>query len=203
MDMDVNKYKEDNLHCYKIVAGKPQGDVGAAPLESSQERLHTYLDWAKALLEGYTVYSLLRYTPGLVAEPFTDSVTNANWIYNVVSDDFTGLGVDKGFEGSSANKDASVTSLLFKLSSPEQLKNMPEDMFGDFASHISFFGLQNDQEESAKQFLSGSNTPDLSSWLQPDEIFIHITVGKEQGYYDAFLVKSGKDIGHKMDQLQG
>lgn len=200
--MDVNKYKEDNLHCYKIVGGKPEGNAATAPLENSQERLHAYLDWAKALLEGYTIYGLLRYTPDLVAKPFTDSVTNANWIYNVVSNDFTGLGVDKGFEGSSANKDASITSLLFKLSSPEQLKGMPEDMFGDFASHVSFFGLQSGREESAKQFLSTSDSPNLSKWLQPDEIFIHITVGKEQGYYDAFLVKSGNDIDQKMNQLQ-
>jgi len=199
--MDVNKYIEGNLHCYKLVAGKPAGDA-AALTDNSQERLHTYLDWAKVLLEGSNKYSLLRYTPDLVAKPFTHSVTNANWIYNVVSNDFTGLGVDKGFEGSSANKEASITSLLFKLSSPEQLKNLPEDMFGDFASHVSFFGLQSGREESTKHFLSTNDSPDLGNWLQPDEIFIHITVGKEQGYYDAFLVKAGKDISDKLDKLQ-
>ncbi len=189
------------MFCYKLVSGAPETPPPAAtPNDGAQQRLHTYLDWASSLLESHTTYCLLRYTPELVAKPFMDKVTRANWSYKVVANDFAGLGIDKGFEPAAAETDAGV-SLLFRLSSPRQLKELPEDMFGDFSSQVSFFGLQNGREESITEFLSSGESPQLSDWLQPAEMFIHVAVGKEQGYYDAFLVKAGTDISRQLEPL--
>lgn len=196
----MNNYQEGNLYCYKRIAGKPDENA-AAPIETSQQRLHAYLNWAETLLENCSVYCLIRYSPDLASKPFAENIANAHWMYNVYSNDFEGLGVDKGFEETSANKGTAVNCLLCRLSSPQQLKGQSEDAFGDFSSHLSFFGLQEGREADVKQFLSAKETPDLNTWLQPGEVFIHITVGKEQGYYDAFLVKSGSDLSAKLAKL--
>ncbi|WP_347156650.1 hypothetical protein [Pontibacter chitinilyticus] len=205
MAANVKKYTEGKLYCYKLVIpGKPLEGMAASQLASSQERLHHYLDQADELLQAHTTYCLLRYTPELAAKSFTDHILPSNWIYEVISNDFTGLGIDKGFTGSQpgGNNQDVQNGLLFRLDSLQQLKELPEDLFGDFASHVTFVGLKPDRAQSLEQFLaSGEARPELGTLLQEQDRFFHITVGKEQGYYDTLLIKAGQKLDAAVEQL--
>ncbi len=196
----IVEYMDEGLYCYKQIAGKPE-EIAESPLETSQQRLHAYLNWAETLLEKRIIYCLIRRSPDVANQPYAAGSQHAVWSYNVHSNDFDGMGIDKGFEEKSANKGTAVDSMVFQLASIQQLKELPEDAFGDFSSHVSFFGLQESREAAVKQFLAAGATPNLATFLQPKELFIHTTVGKEQGYYDAFLVKSGSDISAKIAQV--
>src|SRR5690606_31026833 len=99
------------------------------------------------------------------------------WKYEVVSSDFYGTGVDKGF--TSISEDAHginefEQSLLFSINKLDKLKDLPEDAFGDTVSHVSVFGLSEARSADLLPFLQTSNSPDLSLFLQNNELFIHI-----------------------------
>ncbi|NHA05613.1 hypothetical protein G7092_17510 [Mucilaginibacter sp. HC2] len=161
--------------------------------------LHHYLSLAKQLTSGLNCYILTRYSPFLT--DVLKLVHTTDWHYHLQSDDFEGLGKDLGFSQSNRSGNGNIVkeqSAYFPLNDLLTLQSFPEDTFGDTATPITIFALKPGSEQDLHAFLSTQRTPYLPELLLEKELFIHILCGKCSGYYDTVLIKSIRDIAHKI-----
>lgn len=109
------------------------------------------------------------------------------WRYELLADDQNGIGIDNGFI------EAAPGLHLFGVKSFLQLNGISEDIFGEEVYSCSLLGLHTKSTDVLSVLMSTTN-PHLPSLLQPGEIFVHVTVSKEIGYYNAMLIKTRHEI---------
>lgn len=90
---------------------------------------------------------------------------------------------------------------FFHVSSFMEFANLHCSTTNDAFSEISMFCLKPNRSHELAAFLRSSTTPDLIKFLAKDELFVHILLGIDMGYYDCILVKSGLDISNKVFSL--
>lgn len=90
---------------------------------------------------------------------------------------------------------------LFHARSFMEFANLHFSTTNDAFSEISIFCLKPNRLYELAAFLRSSTTPDLIKFLAKDELFVHILLGIDMGYYDCILVKSGLDISTKVNSL--
>lgn len=141
-------------------------------------------------------YCIIRSSPDNKESILIDEISSSYWNYKLLSDDYFGLGIDIGFvqkheERKNLTKDEFC---LYALENFLYLSRLPEDVFGEVVYQCSLFGLKDSRSPELRSFLQSSNEPDLNNFLQTGEIFAHIVVAKEVGYYNSILIKSKSDI---------
>lgn len=159
------------------------------------ENFHHYLSLANRLVSDLSCYVLTRYSPFL-KEVIPDALLT-DWHYNVLSDDFRGLGTDLGFSLFHRLKNGNSVkeqSAYFPLKDLLTLRSFPEDTFGDKSSHVTIFALKPETENEIRSFLSRKTAPYLPELLLEKELFIHISCSKSLGYYDTILIKSVQNL---------
>ena len=164
-------------------------------MKTYYENFHDYLSLANGLISGLSCYILTRYSPFL--KEVLPEVWLTDWHYNVISDDFRGLGTDLGFSLYHRLKNGNSVkeqSAFFPLKNMLKLESFPEDTFGDKSSHVTIFALKAGTEKDIRLFLSNKNAPYLPELLMEKELFIHISCGKSSGYYDTVLIKSVQSL---------
>ncbi|HTN20729.1 MAG TPA: hypothetical protein VL125_09650 [Pelobium sp.] len=155
-----------------------------------------YIALAEYLMSDLKKYVVIRYSPSLLKLPIVKTIENVRWKYELLSDDHVGLGIDKGFLNT---KEVNSLCVVYSLL---PLTGLPEDTFGDAVSWISIFGLKNGRETALKKFMCSDSQPNLFHFLQKEEIFIHITIGKEEGLYHSMLIKSAEEIEESISAFQ-
>lgn len=158
-------------------------------IQDSNLQLQVYLTLSRRLSLGLNCYALLPYSPDLLTL-WPDS-SAVNYKYHFLADDFNGLGVEKGFE---ALKDGSPLMLLIKLQDVMTLRSIPEDNLGDRSSNVTLFLLHSNRENALLDLLRSTIRPTMVRFLQSNELFIHLTCGKEEGYFDGMLIRSLTDL---------
>ncbi|PRY08951.1 hypothetical protein CLV24_1191 [Pontibacter ummariensis] len=205
--MEFKTYREGNLYCYLSVVpsslvpttpGISAGEGGRSVLGTSSDRLSRYLRWAAGLAEGKTFWAIIRETPESTRQLEQFQPERIAWKYDVVANDTEGLGVDKGFIPTDTpytplRYDQSPASLLCQLDDLSLLLNLPENALGDKDAHVSLISLQQNGQ-GLLEALRQHKTPQLHQILDEEDLFLDIKVGKEQQFYDSFLVKAGRDI---------
>ena len=208
--MEFRAYKEGELHCYLSVG---PGSILSSSKETSpseggqsaRERLRKYLNLVTGLAKGRALWLIVRETPEMTRHLKQFRAERIRWKYDVIANDTEGLGVDKEFVPVEApysplHHDQGQANLLFQVSDPSLLLNLSEDALGDVDIHITVLGLQ--QETGAVvEKLKESQVPQLPKLLEPGDLFIHIVVGKEQGYYDAILIKAQSSMEEALNRL--
>jgi hypothetical protein len=191
MNIDFRRTCSEGLINYLYIR-QPEGHYRAA---AYNEFFHHYLSLANRLVGRLSCYVLTRYSPFL-REAIPD-MQLTDWHYNVISDDFQGLGADLGFSLSHRLKNGNSVkeqSAFFPLKDLLTLRSFPEDTFGDKSSNVTIFALKPGAEKEIMSFLSTTCAPCLPELLLENEIFIHITCSKSSGYYDTMLIKSVQSL---------
>lgn len=158
-------------------------------ISDSSLQLQVYLTLTRRLSAGLDCYALLPYSPD-VAERWPHYIP-AHYRYQLLADDFDGLGIDNGFK---RLKDGSPLMVMSSIKDVMMLRSLPEDALGEKSSDVTFFFLHPDREHLLKEVLQGQDLPDLGKFLVKNEFFLHLTCGKEQGYYDAMLLHALSDL---------
>lgn len=196
MNLLFKKDLKDDLFSWLYVSGHSINDISGNDIlnvtksKEYENRFHDSLDLAGFLAACLEKHILMRFSPFL-SKLFED-VQWVPWKYEILSNDMYGTGIDKGFV--SEEEHESEQEALFVTDKFDELKSLPEDTFGDSFSHITIFGLNTGRKDDLRLFLQASDTPDLSMFLQPKELFIHIIYGKDYSYLDLVLIKSKIDI---------
>ncbi|WP_431199587.1 hypothetical protein ACQ86K_00945 [Mucilaginibacter sp. P19] len=158
-------------------------------IQDSNLQLQVYLTLARRLSLGLNCYALMAYSP-VIMELWPDAV-KVNYRYQLLADDFNGLGIDAGFQPANAG---TPEMLLVTLKDLMTLRSIPEDSLGENSSSVSIFLLHQGRETSLKTLLQAQIAPFMARFLQKNELFIHLTCGKDQGYYDGMLLRSQTDM---------
>lgn len=169
--------------------------VGSDPILRSAT-LQNYVALAEYLMSNLKKYVMIRYSPFLLELPLVKTIKTINWKYELLTSDQLGLGIDKGFLNTKEVNSLCVADNLLLLT------GLPEDTFGDAVSWISIFGLKNSRETALKKFMCSDSQPNLLHFLQKEEIFINITIGKEEGLYHSMLIKSAEEIEESISAFQ-
>ncbi|GAB3832193.1 hypothetical protein GCM10028895_49570 [Pontibacter rugosus] len=144
-------------------------------------------------------------TPESAKEFRTLAPVRVAWKYDVVANDTEGVGVDKGFVPveapySALHSDQGSASLLFRVPDLRLLLQLTEDALGDVGSHVTVLALQQ-EDEALVDKLKGNHAPQLTGLLQGEDLLVNVVVGKEQGYYDTFLLKSQESMEEALFRL--
>lgn len=196
--MEFKKSNTGNLFEYlhvSVAAMVNPSDQTSRSIISS-DRFRYTLSLAKFLSEDLESYLLVRDFPLLSGLPFFRLIEPVKWQYELIADDSNGLGIDNGFVESSSLAQLCVAKDLLALG------QLPEDGFGDSVSTVSFFALMERRETRLAEFLKQDVPGRVQDFLRHGELFIHITIAKEQNYYDAVLIKSPDDIEDRLYSFQ-
>lgn len=177
--------EESGLYQYLHIKASPEYRT----LKDSNLQMQVYLTLAKRLSVGLNAYALLPFSPD-IAELWPGYIP-VNYKYRFLANDFNGLGIDQGFQ---RLEDGSPLMVIFALKDLMTLRSIPEDCFGDRASSVSLIFVHAGREAALKALLQGEGFPDLGTFLMKNELFVHLTCGKEQGFYDGLLLHSLTDI---------
>jgi hypothetical protein len=175
--------------------------VGLQNAVADKLKFHTYLSLAKRLTTGLECYVITRNSPFL--SEVLPVIYLCDWFYHIQSDDFYGLGIDRGFTQThqlTNGQEVKEQAAVFPLNDLLTLQSFPEDTFGDQASHLTIVALKKDCESDLLSFLNTRHVPYLPELLLQDELFIHLSCGKRIGYYDTILIKSVSDRKEKINQ---
>ncbi|QEM06168.1 hypothetical protein DIU31_022600 [Mucilaginibacter rubeus] len=185
MDFPFKITQEAGTYQFLHVKANPEHRT----IQDSNLQLQVYLTLTRRLSLGLECYALLPYSP-VILELWPDAVKVA-FGYHLLADDFNGLGIDKGFQPAINDGPEMV---LITLKDLMTLRSIPEDSLGENASAVSLFLLHPGREIVLKKLLQAQIAPFMARFLQKNELFIHLTCGKEQGYYDGMLIRSQTDI---------
>jgi hypothetical protein len=155
---------------------------------------YNYLALADFCCNNLTKFCIAQSSPDINYNKSFLAISASHWWYELLSDDYNGLGVDAGFtqEPSFIGKNDEVQ--LFSVDSFLSLSWVPEDLFGETVFQCSLFGLKQMRTEAIQSFLQSATTPELNKLLLPGELFFQLVVAKEVGYYNSLLIKSVTDI---------
>ncbi|MFD2998916.1 hypothetical protein ACFS7Z_00970 [Pontibacter toksunensis] len=205
--MEFKSYKEGELFCYlSITSPRSAQDVpggvsaGRSTNEGgSEKRLALYLKLADHLSEGKNLWVIIRETPESIKHFGQLQPQRIGWKYQLIANDTEGMGVDKGFvpvqdSYSPLENEQGQAMLLFKLPDLAPLLEVSEDLLGDVTSHITVLALGGEAKNVVESLQSTEAPPEPESILGTSDLFINLTVAKEQGYYDTLLVKARQDI---------
>jgi hypothetical protein len=195
MDIRFKPFPNKGLNNYLFV-NMPVNMLEQEPVNIN---FHKYLLLASQLTAGLSCFVLTRYSPFLYE--VLQGVQPTMWRYNVIADDFQGLGTDLGFTLSHRLKNGNAVkeqSAYFPLKDLLTLRSFPEDTFGDKSSDVTLFALKPGSDKEISSFLCTDRVPYLPELLLENEIFIHISCSKSSGYYDTVLIKSVRDLTTKL-----
>lgn len=166
-------------------------------LNNLENQLDYLLSFAEFCSTGLEKFVLVKYGP--LFAPYT--IAQVRWNYVVLTDDCSGIGIDKGFRqlpftDEVISKAYYFPAVLLHLPSLLLLRDIAPDELGESFSQVTLFSLKAGRVGQLLHLLADRRTPDLSQFLQTGEQFFNITVGKEKGYYNSVLVKSPSSIEH-------
>jgi len=164
-------------------------------------KFHIYLSLAQLLTAGLECYIITRNSPFL--SEVLPVIHLSDWFYHIQSDDFYGLGIDRGFTQThqlTNGQEIKEQAAVFPLNNVLALQSFPEDTFGDKASQLTIMALKKGCENDLLSFLGTRHVPYLPELLLQDELLIHLSCGKYIGYYDTILIKSVADYTEKINQ---
>lgn len=160
------------------------------------QTFYDYLALSEFLCEKRNKYCLMAFYPEKNKVGLNE-ICAPHWHYSMLSDDSNGLGIDNGFISNTdllANEGNSREQRLYGLDRFLSLNRMPEETFGEAVSQCSLFGLKNERAAHLQDALHSPEKPKIEDLLEDHDIFIHMVVAKEIGYYNTLLIKSSKDI---------
>lgn len=213
--MEFKTYKEGPLYCYlsvtsPLAAQAVPGGISAGETirhaGGDDKRLAQYIQLAADLSIGKNLWVMIRETPESINHFGHLQPTRISWKYDLIANDTEGLGVDKGFvpvqdSDSPLHTEQGQAILLLQLPELAPLLDLSEDLLGDVASQITLLALQGEENEVVEEFQNKNNPPQLENLLKENDLFINLTIGKEQGYYDTFLMKAGQDLTEELSRL--
>lgn len=121
------------------------------------------------------------------------------WKYELLADDFNGLGIDKGFVQTRFNANDPLPHAVIQLESFMDLTNFPSDIFGEVRNCCTLLGLKASGKSQLLDFLNSKEAPSIHQFLRPGELLIHAVVGKQVGYYNALLIRSALDLDERFE----
>ncbi|MCC9137529.1 hypothetical protein ACFSKU_15490 [Pontibacter silvestris] len=198
MAADFKHYREGNLYCYLSIIPPVLSKTDKNDGGNYRARFKRYIGWATSLSEGKRLWVIMRETPESVERFRQFKPERIQWKYDVVTNDAEGMGVDKGFKPMEApysplHSDQGWASLLLPIPELKLLESLSEDALGDVDSHVTILALQSEAQD-ALDLLKANAIPPITRMLGADDLFFNIIVGKEQGFYDCFLVKAERSI---------
>ena len=112
MELFFKKYQQYTLYNYLYVSGHQAVlNLGENPIsqqissnnetygkEGGEEEFQTLLDLASFVTSGQELFALVKYSPLLDSISFIDDYEKVGWDYELLANDFDGMGVDKGFK---------------------------------------------------------------------------------------------------------
>lgn len=223
MELLFKKYQQNTLYNYLYVSGhQAELNLKENPIsqqvssnnetyrkEIDENEFQKLLELASFITSQHELFALVKYSPLLDSASFIDHYEKVGWEYELLANDFEGMGVDKGFKPvSQQNQDKNQTykntkeAVVFPVKSLKELQQLPEEDLADAFSAFSFFALQAGRKKEVFELLKGQNQPSLKSFLEEEEVFIHLKVGRNVGYFDSFLIKSKKDLEDQLKQYQ-
>lgn len=223
MELIFKKYQQNNLYNFLFVSGH-QAEVNLKENSISQQvasNNETYqkegdegefqklLDLASFITSGHELFALVKYSPLLDRTSFATDYEKVSWEYELLANDFDGMGVDKGFESISQqnqNKNQphkhTKEAVVFPVNSLKELQQLPEEDFADAFSDFNIFALHAGRKKELMELLKEMHQPTLDSFLKEEDVFIHLKKGKAVGYFSALLIKSKKDLEGQLKQYQ-
>ncbi|QEM03665.1 hypothetical protein DIU31_009110 [Mucilaginibacter rubeus] len=163
-------------------------------ITDSNLQLQVYLTLARKLSLGLNCYALVPYSP-IIVELWPQSV-KVSYRYRLLVDDFNGMGIDRGFQPVNNN---TPEMALVALKDLKTLRSISEDSLGEYASEVSIFLLHPGRLLALTNLLRAEVAPFMPRFLQNNELFIHLTCGKAQGYYDGILIRSLTDVSQQIN----
>lgn len=161
-------------------------------------KLLFYLDLADFLTAQLQRYVIVRDCPISEFQRLFPKITFIKWRYEMLSDDRLGMGTDHGFV-STFGKNSTVIAPIESL---RLITCLPEDLFSDASTNVTVFGLSNRRINDLVETLNSDNEPKVDTFLQGNEIFIHLMCGKEYGHFNAILIKSKHDLDEEIAAAQ-
>ena len=111
------------------------------------------------------------------------------------------MGADHGFV--STIKKQNRSSVLAPIENLRILTCLPEALFLDASTNITFFGLLDGRTEDLAKSMNGDEVPVVDKFLEKKELFIHLMCGKEYGDFNAIIIKSQHDLKDEIAAYQG
>lgn len=196
MNIKLKKYYKEGFYNYLHVSGHDCRNVIECEKEFKEIYINSktttgseiiseadsFLDLSYFLVAGLEKYALavIDYPPG-------NSIVT-KWKYELLADDFNGMGVDKGFVDIKSSKDK---AMFFEL--PTRLHYTNKTLWNSIFE-ISIFGLLKNKKKHLMDFIMQQKKPVLKNFLKDEEIFIQIVKRNGYGYFNAVLIKSKKEL---------
>ncbi len=219
MDLPFKKEYKENTFTYLYVSGHryestlqgehepeaKQRNTGPAAVSPSPGDLAFGISFASFLTAGLETGVLLKYSPHLRKLPFLTDIQNVNFRYEVLANDFEGMGVDKGFVPARPHPDHDEPFGQYVLAATttlNRLQEIPEEELEEFFSAFSIFGLRKGRRMAVVTALQRESVPSLPALLEQGEVFIQIVHGKAYGYFHSLLIKSKEDLSGSISAFQ-
>ena len=189
------------LHCHgqdqcaAVMASAKKNENGyRQTLQGSEFNL--LLSLAAFLVAPKEKYALVRNSPDADLLFANTEKISSRWRYEVISNDFDGNGVDKGFVCTESAYSA------YQISSPYLIEKLPEDVLEEEFSNVTIFGLKRGSAPRLNNFLTSLNIASLSDFMQEDEVFLNVRCGKSNGYFNSLLLKSKIDMQEQITEYE-
>jgi hypothetical protein len=179
-----------------------------------REETAVYLGFAWALAENLECFVIPNFYSDDAAKRTGISYEPINWEYKVEVKPLSDVVDDKGFlpAPSCVQNDLRLSnwkikacqrkSGFFHVKKFTELAKIHEVTLMDAFSEISLFCLKKARQEELVTFLSSEKKPDLSNFLNTDEVFIDIVlIIDDIGCPDSILIKSPNDISAKIHSI--
>jgi hypothetical protein len=152
------KYQQNNLYNYLYVSGyKGEGHLkeNSVPQQVSYNNETYQKEWdngefqkllelTSSVTSHHELFSLVEYSPLLDTVSFIDHYEKVSWNYELLANDFDGMGVDRGFKPTlQQNQNKNQThkhtkeAAVFVIKSLKELQQLPEEDFADAFSALS------------------------------------------------------------------
>lgn len=156
------------------------------------KKIEYYLAYVSLLADSQEKFLLIRDSPLLSSFSRIKKRAQVKWKYEVIANDFEGIGIDKGFVH------AKEPHVLMYAADLYSVIDIPEDVFEEDYTSLTVFAISPGRVKLLEEFLNSEAKPQLENFLQDDEVFFNIISGKNYGYFDSVLVKSKTDIWDKI-----
>lgn len=197
-DIAFKKELKNGLYNYLHVSN-PYADAAMPDAETAgvlyNGRFHHYISLAVFLTPHLKNYVLAKSSPFLMQHPFVQNAEAISWTYEVLADDYYGLGVDKDFIN--LGEHGEQPFLLFYTDDLLPLACLPEDTFGDKVSYCSIFSLKNNRHGHLKKFMQATAPPDVAAILQEGELFSTLIAARKPAISIRCWLNPVKTLSHR------
>lgn len=181
---------------------------------NNTEEIAVYLGLAWRVTDGLARYGIATYYRDEAAAILGQEPRLIDWEYEVAAEELDPGRRDHGFVAgrscvpirpapSGWQSEHAAQAGIFSIAQPRDLVGLLQATLLDASAEVIIFGVEPcpDRLTALARSLSGATRPSLAAVLQPEDVFIDLTVGVDLGYYDSITIASHADLTARLHHL--